>query len=147
MLKSAKSKEFFDFLPQCFICNISKQKNKPIINMKFKELMSYKFCEEENKTDNDNKTMLQKKRSPDQKKYDNNVKVLKYLEKNYDICKKSNFNVIGNMTFREIFNEYLKSDEFEKEVEKLKTEQNNDKYIKDYMIKAYSFINYFSSCT
>ncbi len=51
------------------------------------------------------------------------------------------------MTFREIFNEYLKSDEFEKEVEKLKTEQNNDKYIKDYMIKAYSFINYFSSCT
>ena len=147
MLKSAKSKEFFDFLPQCFICNISKQKNKSIINMKFKELMSYKFYEEENKTDNNNKTMLQKKRSPDQKKYDNNVKVLKYLEKNYDICKKSNFNVIGNMTFREIFNEYLKSDEFEKEVEKLKTEQNNDKYIKDYMIKAYSFINYFSSCT
>ncbi len=147
MLKISKSKEFFDFLPQCFICNISKQKNKSIINMKFKELMSYKFYEEENKTDNNNKTMLQKKRSPDQKKYDNNVKVLKYLEKNYDICKKSNFNVIGNMTFREIFNEYLKSDEFEKEVEKLKTEQNNDKYIKDYMIKAYSFINYFSSCT
>jgi hypothetical protein len=82
---------------------------------------------------------------PDRKKYENNVKVLKYLEKNDDICKKSNFNVVGNMTFREIFNEYLKSEEFEKEIEKLKIEDNSDKYIKDYMIKAFSFIIYFSS--
>ena len=31
MLKIAKSEEYFDFLPQCFICNISKQKNGRII--------------------------------------------------------------------------------------------------------------------
>jgi hypothetical protein len=61
MLKIAKSEEYFDFLPQCFICNISKQKNKSIINMKFKELMSQKFFEEEEKKD-------KKKISPDKKK-------------------------------------------------------------------------------
>ncbi len=46
MLKIAKFKEFFDFLPQSFICNIYKQKNKPVINMTFKELMSQKFYED-----------------------------------------------------------------------------------------------------
>ena len=138
MLKIAKSEEYFDFLPQCFICNISKQKNKSIINMTFKELMSQKFFEEEEKKD-------KKKISPDKKKYDNNVRVLKYLENNEEICKKSNFNVIGNMTFKELFREYLKSEEFEKEIEKLKEEQNNDNYIIEYIIKAYNFINYFSN--
>ena len=138
MLKIAKSEEYFDFLPQCFICNISKQKNKPIINMKFKKLMSQKFFEEEEKKD-------KKKTSPDKKKYENNERVLKYLEKNEEICKKSNFNVIGNMTFEELFREYLKSEEFEKEIEKLKEEQNSDNYIIDYIIKAYNFINYFSN--
>jgi hypothetical protein len=138
MLKIAKSEEYFDFLPQCFICNISKQKNKSIINMTFKELMSQKFFEEEEKKD-------KKKISPDKKKYDNNVRVLKYLENNEEICKKSNFNVLGNMTFKELFREYLKSEEFEKEIEKLKEEQNNDNYIIEYIIKAYNFINYFSN--
>ena len=147
MLKSAKSKELFDFLPQCFICNISKQKNKMIMNMTFKELMSQNFGEDEIKKDNGDKKLLQHKRGPDQKKYDNNVKVLKYLEKNEEISRKSYFNVIGKMTFREIFNEYLKSEEFEKEIEKLKTENNNDKYIKDYIIKSFSFVNYFASST
>ena len=78
------------------------------------------------------------------KKYDKNIKVLKYLDKNYEICRKSNFNVIGDMTFKDIFNEYLKSEEFEKEIEKLKDEQNSEKYIKDYILKAYNFIHYFS---
>ena len=142
MLKIANSKEIFDFLPQSFICNISKQKNKPIINMTFKELLLKNFLEEDKK---DNKTFLQKKNKTDKKKYDKNVKVLKYLEKNDEICKKSNFNVIGNMTFKDLFKEYLKSEEFEKEIEKLKEEQNNDNYIKDYIIKAFNFINYFSS--
>ena len=142
MLKIAKSREFFDFLPQCFICNISKLKNKPIMNMTFKDLMSQKFYEDEEKKNQ--KLFLNKKTNPDKKKYDNNTKVLKYLENNFEICKKSNFNVIGNMTFKELFKEYLKSEEFEREIEKLKEEQNSENYIKDYIIKAYGFINYFS---
>ena len=142
MLKIAKSKEFFDFLPQCFICNISKLKNKPIIDMTFKQIISQKFYEDEEKKKD--KKFLKKKTNPDKKKYENNIKVLKYLEDNYEICKKSNFNVIGNMTFKDLFKEYLKSEEFEREIEKLKDEKNNVNYIKDYIIKAFGFINYFS---
>ena len=145
MLKIAKSKEFFDFLPQCFICNISKQKNKSVMNMTFKELVSQKFFEDENKKDKSNKILLGKKTNPDKKKYENNMRVLKYLEENEEICKKSNFNVIGNMVFKDLFKEYLKSEEFEREIEKLKEEQNSENYIKEYIIKAYSFINYFSN--
>ena len=141
MLKIAKSKQFFDFLPQCFICNISKLKNKPIIDMTFKELMSQKFYEDNEKKKD--KLFLNKKTNPDKKKYENNAKVLKYLEENYEICRKSNFNVIGNMKFKDLFKEYLKSEEFEREIEKLKEEQNSVNYIKDYIIKAYGFINYF----
>ena len=142
MLKIAKSRVFFDFLPQCFICNISKLKNKPVIDMTFKELLSQKFYEDvEKKKD---KTFLNKKTNPDKKKYENNAKALKYLEDNYEICKKSNFNVIGNMKIKDLFKEYLKSEEFEREIEKLKDEQNNVNYIKDYIIKAFGFINYFS---
>lgn len=141
MLKSANSKLYFDFLPQCFVCNISKVKNKPIINMKFKELLSQRFFEEEEKNDKESKKKIKR----DKKKYDTNIKVLRYLEKNDNICKKSNFNIIGNMTFKDIFNEYLKSEEFEKEIEKLKIENNNNEiYVKNYIINAFNFINYFS---
>ena len=142
LLKSAKSKLFFDYLPQCFICSISKEKNKPFINMTFKELFSQKFYEEDKKVDKTGKEW-QIKRNRDKKKYDNNVKVLRYLEKNQDICIKSTFNIIGNITFKDMFNEYLKSEEFEKEIEKLKTENNTDNYINDYIIKAHNFINFF----
>ena len=142
LLKSAKSKLFFDYLPQCFICSISKEKNKPFINMTFKELFSQKFYEEDKKEDKTGKEW-QIKRNRDKKKYDNNVKVLRYLEKNQDICIKSTFNIIGNITFKDMFNEYLKSEEFEKEIEKLKTENNTDNYINDYIIKAHNFINFF----
>ena len=48
------------------------------------------------------------------------------------------------MTFKDLFKEYLKSEEFEREIEKLKDEKNNVNYIKDYIIKAFGFINYFS---
>ena len=143
MLKGAKSKYFFDFLPQCFICNISKITNKAIINIPIKELMAKKFHEDNPKLDKIDKE-LQKKRDRDKKKHEHNVKVLKYLEKNSDICKISNFNIIGNITFKNLFNEYLKSEEFEEELKKLREENNSDKYIKDYIIKANSFINYFA---
>ena len=47
------------------------------------------------------------------------------------------------MTIAQLFEEYLKSDEFEKEVLKLEEEGDNISYIKDYISKAFGFINYF----
>ncbi len=79
----------------------------------------------------------------DIKKYEKNQKVIVYLKKNEEILKKSKFDVIGNMTVSQLFDEYLKSAEFEKEVVKLQSEGNDMNYIKDYISKAFGFINYF----
>jgi hypothetical protein len=146
-LTSEKSKYLFDFLPQCFICSITKKTNNNIIlNMTLKELMSTDFFNLFNYDKKENrKTMLNKKREDaDAKKYNKNLKVLEYLEQNKEISQRSNFDVIGKMTFKDLFNEYLKSKEFEEDILRLKKENNEDLYIKDYIIKAFNFVNYFS---
>ena len=141
LLKSAKSKESFDLLPQCFIINITKKVNKAVMNMTLKALFSCDFLKEnliiESKEDKNKMSMI------DLKKYERNKKVIDYLENDNIIMKKSKFNIIGNMTFSEAFEEYLKSDEFEKEIQKLEKEGNDMNYIKDYIVKAFGFIKYF----
>ena len=132
--------------------------------MTFKELMSTDFYEEyNNETDTNN--LLKKKRNlnspdkqnyknphkkiilnPDKKKYLKNIDVLNYLENNSDIRNKVNFDIIKNMTFSDLYNEYLKSKEFEDDIMKLKSEENeNEEYIKDYIVKANDYIKYFSN--
>ena len=144
MLKEAKSKELFDLLPQCFIINITKKKNQQIMDMPFKTLLTYNFIAEEKNMEQHNNTKSAKdKWNVDIKKYDKNLRVICYLEQNKEIAKKSKFDVIGNMTVAQLFDEYLKSSEFEKEVAKLRNEGNDNSYIKDYIVKAFGFINYF----
>jgi hypothetical protein len=143
MLKEAKSKEFFDLLPQCFIINITKKKNQQIMDMPFKNLLEYNFIEEEKNIGNNHDSIPKNKWKVDIKKYEKNQKVIVYLKKNEEILKKSKFDVIGNMTVSQLFDEYLKSAEFEKEVVKLQSEGNDMNYIKDYISKAFGFINYF----
>ena len=146
-LTSEKSKCLFDFLPQCFICSITKKTNNNIIlNMTLKELMSTDFFNLFNYDKKENrKTMLNNKREcADITKYKKNLEVLEYLKNNKEISQRSNFDVIGKMTFKDLFNEYLKSKEFEEDIIKLKKENNEDLYIKEYIIKAFNFVNYFS---
>ena len=145
LLKEANSEEFFELLPQCFIINITKKKNQPVMNMSFKTVLCYDFIKEEKNEANNKKDFLNKMRI-DIKKYEKNVKVIEYLEKNENenILKKSKFDIIGNMTISQLFEEYLKSDEFEKEIVKLdEEERDNINYIKDYIVKSFGFINYF----
>ena len=130
-LKSAGSEKFFNFLPQAFICNVSKQKNKAVLNLSLKELLEKNLCEGE--------------KSKDLKNYYHNLSVLEYLEQNYDIGEKSNYNNFKNMKYYQIFNEYLKSKEFEMEIASLKQEKENDKYIRDYIIKANNILDFFEN--
>ena len=128
----AGSKELFNFLPQVFISNISRDKNRDVLDLTFKEIFSKNFFEDE------------KANESDIKKYKHNLNVLEYLENNKEIAEKSNYNVFKNMKFYQIFNEYLRSKEFEKEVTSLKMQKENDKYIRNYIIKAGSFIEFYS---
>jgi hypothetical protein len=128
-LKRVNSEKLFDYLPQCFVkCINKKQNNKEILNMTFKELISTNFYEKykindgkntNNKTNN--KKLLNKKRciNPDLVKYQNNIEVLQYLENNEKIYKSSNFDIIGKMTFRNLYEKYLESNEFEDDILKL----------------------------
>ena len=131
-LKMAGSKKFFNFLPQVFISNISRDKNREVLDLTFKEIYSKNFFEDD------------KANESDIKKYKHNLIVLEYLENNKEIAEKSNYNVLKNMKFYQIFNEYLRSKEFEKEVTTLKLQKENDKYIRKYIIKAGSFIEFYS---
>ena len=131
-LKKAGSKHIFSFLPQSFIINISKEKNKEILNLTFKEILNKNFCNGI------------KERKADMKKYEYNLFVLNYLENNKEISEKSNFNAIKNMKYSKIFSEYLKSKEFGQEISTLKQEKENDKYIKDYIIMARNLLSFFN---
>ena len=126
----AGSRKLFHFLPQTFISNVSKQKNKDVLNLSLKELFEKNFCEGN--------------KSRDLKHYYHNLSVLEYLDKHYDIAERANYNNFKNMKYYQIFNEYLNSKEFEIEIESLKQEKENDKYIRDYIIKANNLNNFFS---
>ena len=130
-LEKAGSIKYFDFLPQLFVSDISKKNNKEILNLTLEEILSLNFC-------------FRKENDSTIKKYYHNLSVLEYLEKNKEISVKSNFNNIKNMKYYQIFEEYLNSKEFEMEISELKKENENDKYIKKYIIKAISLIQFFN---
>ena len=131
-LKRAGSKYIFSFLPQSFVSNLSKRKNKEVLDLTLKEIFEKNFCERK------------KERKVDIRKYKHNLLVLNYLENNKEISEKSNFNVIKNMKYSQIFNEYLESKEFGLEISTLKQEKENDNYIKVYIVKARNLLNFFN---
>ena len=132
-LKITGSKYIFKLLPQPFVCDVSKSKNKDVLDLTLKEILLKNFC-------NKNKV-----KQADIDKYNYNLFVLNYLEKNQEICEKSNFNNIKNMKYSKIYKEYLSSKEFGLEITSLKQKNENDKYIKDYIIKARNLLQFFNS--
>ena len=72
-LKLAGSEKFFNFLQQIFISNISKEMNKEVLDLNFKEVFSKNFCNINNKNNSN------------YQKYYDNILVLDYLEKNKNI--------------------------------------------------------------
>lgn len=119
-LKKAGSRYIFKALPQSFIIKMKKEKMKQILNLTMKDIF-VKFNDEKNV----------------------NKKVLEYLEKHNDISEKSNFNKIKNMKYEQIFNEYLLSKEFKSGISNLKKEKESARYIKDYIIIAHNFIDFY----
>lgn len=136
-LKNAGAQKLFDFLPQSFICNISKEKNKQVLHLTYKELLEKDFIK-----DLDQKYW---KRKVDEAKYRNNLEVLEYLKENPEISKKSGFDTISNLSYAEILNEYFYSREFEKSLLKLKEKKEDDEYIKEYYQKAKTYVKFFSN--
>ena len=136
-LKKAGSKYFFSFLPQIFISCISRGKNCQTMNLSYRELLKKDFV-----SDIDEKKYKNKK--VDISKYRNNLFVLDYLDKNPDICKKSGFDIISNMKYSDLLEEYFKSEEFDKSIIKLREENEEEYYINEYINNAKNYIKFFS---
>ena len=131
-LKLAGSKKMFALLPQIFVINVSKDLNIVMFNKTFKEIFSINFSDKEKEND------------ANLKKYKKNIDTIKYLENNKDISEKSNYNCYKNLKFYQIFDEYLRSKEFENEIENLEFEGEEDNYIHDYIKLACNLNNFFS---
>ena len=132
-LKKSGSKLLFNLFPQSIVGNITKKLNKHIFNMILKNVYSKNF-----------NYKTSEKAEVNIKKYKHNLKVLDYLEKNNSISEKSNFNIFKNMKLSKIYKEYLSSKEFGMSIS-LKKGKENEKYIKDYIIKAHTLLEYFNN--
>ena len=132
-LKSAGSIYFFDSLPQIFISNTSILINSSVLNLTLEQMYSKKLWINENCS------------KADIKKYKYNKFVLNYLENNKNVEETSNFNIIKNMKYSELFQQYLLSEDFEKDVEQLYLKKEKNSYIKSFINKAKNFINFFSN--
>ena len=124
-LKEAGSKKFFHFLPAFFTNNITKEETKTIFDLNLKDIYSGNFN-------------YNKKDKKLQKLILYNKNALQYLENNMNISEKSKFNIMKNLKLSEIYKQYLKSKSFGNAISSLK--QENQKYIKSYIIKAYDFL-------
>ena len=135
-LKKAGSTLFFDFLPQSFISNISKLKNRKLLNLTYYELLQNNFIKELD-------IRKYQKKDVDETKYQNNLNMLRYLDMHPEISQTSGFDVIAQMKYIDILNEYFSSAEYKYSIVSLKEENEDLAYIKEYQAKAKGYINFF----
>jgi hypothetical protein len=137
-LKKAGSKHLFSFMPQIFISSIARGTNCQVMDLKYRELLQKDFLSEIDESKYKNKNV-------DYSKYKNNLRVIEYLDNNPEICKNSGFDIISQMKYRDLLNEYFKSDEFDKAIDKLREEKEEEDYINEYINKAKNYVKFFSS--
>ena len=132
------SQMVFDFLPQCFLVNITKKLNHFALKLTLRELIEFDFCKELNEGGI-------RKKNVDSKKYLHNKMVLNYLDHNNEISQKSGFNTFSKKTYRELLKEYFSSEEFLISLKRLKIEGENDEYIFEYKKKALGYVSFFAN--
>ena len=136
-LRKAGSKHLFSFLPQIFISSIARETNHQVLNLTYREILQKDFVNEIDENKYKNKKV-------DFSKYKNNLKVLEYLDNNPEICKNSGFDLISKMKYSDLLEEYFKSEEFQKAINKLREENEEEDYINEYINKAKNYVKFFS---
>ena len=128
-LKDDKSFKF-STLSQYIIANVAKSDNKKRMNMSLKDLiLDNSFINSNNKKDKDIAN------------WKNNKKIIDYLYSTKDYLE---IKQILEMKMKDIFIEYLNSDEFQKSIEELKKDGRYYEYIRGYIKVASNFVDYYS---
>ena len=135
-LKEAGSLKLFDFLPQCFVGNISKKCNAQSFDLTYKELFSVNFIKEMSKD-------KEFKNTPEYRKFLKNKEALEYLEKNKEISKNSGFDIIKDKKYKDLLKLYFSSWEFENSLVRLKQENEGNDYIQEYIFRAQHYVDFY----
>jgi hypothetical protein len=136
-LKKAGAIKLFDLMPQNFITNITIKLNKQALDTTFENLILHDSLEDTGG----------KEKNPDRDKFNRNLEVMKYLEKNKEISQKAEFDKIKKMTYEELLKIYFSSAEFENSLIELYEKNKNEKidYVEDYINKAASYVDFFKN--
>ena len=129
ILKNSGCKKSFDFFPYKFSSDVNKERNKYILDMTLKEIfLNKKLYEFEDKNG--------------LYKYKSNFD----LVQNEEIKNNEKLQKILNKTFRELYEDYINSDDFNiDEINRLKNNKTEDEqYIETYKILSKNLINFFS---
>ena len=133
-LKKSGSIKLFQFFPQNFMTNITINLNKLALNYTYDELIKTNIASDILKLDT---------RRQDLEKYRFNVDVLNYLDRNPLISKNSSFNIIRKMKYKDLFNAFIASKEFEDCIIELHQKKEKIEYIEKYVNKALSYVNFY----
>jgi len=126
-LKSIGSKKYLEKFPQHFVNDVNQKRNKEILDMTFGEIFEKKelfICQNDKGFS----------------KYFHNLNVLKSEE----IKENEEFKKILKKTYRELYEEYINSDEFNVEEINLIKKKSEDDYTKRYIYFARHLIEFFS---
>jgi hypothetical protein len=127
-LESIGSNKYFEKFPQRFVSDIDQKRGQEIFAMTLKEILETKKI-----------YRLEKKSGLNN--YLHNLKVVQ----SEDIKENEEFKVILNKTVRELYAEYINSDEFKiGEINRLKKKNSNDDYINSYIYFSRHLLEFFS---
>ena len=144
-LEKAGAKYFFESFPQIFITDITIRTNFEVMELTYEQLFAFTYNQEINDDKSDKrKDYINKRKATAIKKYRRNVEVLEYLGSNEKISKESGWEVIKNMKYKDLFQAYINSQEFQESVEELSKKETIN-YISSYNYFASNYISFFLS--
>ena len=124
-IKKAGYNLFFEYYPQKLVSQISREKDKQILEMKLLQIFENKDLYDEKNLNN----------------YYHNLKVIEQLK----LEENPELNIILNKKYKDLFDEYINSDEFKiKEINRLKETNKDDNYIAKYIYLSKNFIEFCS---
>jgi len=128
-LKEYGSKFQFGLFPQPFIKNINIEFNRPLLSLTMRELFQKTFGFKDK----------------DREKANYNIKVIKYLEENPDICLDDKITNFLDSTYEEIIKKYMLGKYLLEDIERLKKEGENSEYINRYTFIAMHWIEFYKN--
>jgi hypothetical protein len=139
----------FGIFQECFLTNVTYDFNKKWLNATYEELIKNDFTLYSKKNEDGTKIFSiikeNKKQSEEQKKNDKeknrkNIEILDYLNKEYEIIQKSEFDKIKEMKYVDILKAYFLSKEFENYIINMFKKEEKE-YIKRYINQALNYVN------